>query len=214
MAAIDDLQVGQGYLPHAYGKHAVAGILASHRVNTSGTTKQVDLKVILGRGKWDACELLTYDGIVIDPSNYTFHPGNASTGPSDPTQGTDSRFSSQIFHGNVAYYTASLPAGITNDDQPSKMVGIFRTKKVDQYWDDGTISNSDVYSINPADHFVDIIKMNCEKLGLSLIDHVDWQSYTDAWNFYATNITTPDYTKIPKKVRSGDMGDKSGGRHG
>lgn len=198
-----NLTVGAGFLTDAYGKHVVGGTLVESRVDTdSAGEKRVHVHVLLGRGEWNALNQLTYAGTIIDPSNYTFYPGNMS-----PAQ--DSRFPNSLRHGRVARYTATLPKGISEDFNPSSLKAICECKKVTLYNNDGSVENASFFSLSPANHFVDLIKQNCLALGLALNDHVDWPAYHAARTYYNTTIPQPDYGKVPKNFTTSILG--SGG---
>jgi len=153
----DTLQVGQGYLAHAYGKHVVQGVLVESKVDTNPTTnkKTVYFHTLLGMGEWDALEKVVYAGE--DLSSYTFYPGIASPA-------NDSRFPNSLRHGNIARYTATVPEGIADDADPSLMEVVARCLKVPTYI--AGAHSGTVYSTNPADQFADLVRRHLYRMGL------------------------------------------------
>lgn len=190
---IDDFQVGEGQYALAYGKHVVAGILAGY---DNSVPTAVKIKVLLGLGEWNQILEATYDGITIDPSDYTFHPGTLSTGADDPLQGADSRFPNSIFHNRIAYYTMTLPDGLGADERPDKMRVIAEGLKMPIYNEDGVQVNY-LYSTNPADVFADIVRRNSIRLGLNFTEQMDWPAYMAARERYAQTIAVDDGSKTP-----------------
>jgi hypothetical protein len=203
--AISDFQVGGGQLALPYGKHVAAGILAGH--DDSNPTA-VKIKVLLCMGEIAGIDEISFEGTIIDPANYTFHPGTLSNGEADVLQGLDSRFPAGIFHSRVAYYTATLPDGLGADERPDKMRTILRGLKVNVY-DDAGMQTDFIYSVNPANVFVDLVRRNCERLGLPLIDHVDWPAYDAARKFYDITVPVDDGERTPENVTAVSSGSGS-----
>lgn len=194
--AISDFKVGGGQYALAYGEHVVAGILAGW---DNSNTSAVKIKVLLGLGEWNQLKEVSYDGTIIDPANYTFHPGTASTGASDTVQGPDSRFPNSIYHNRIAYYTMTIPSGMGAEDRPDKMRVIAETLKVNTYNSSG-VWQSYIYSTNPADVFADVVRRNSERLGLDFTSRMDWAAYAAARTRYATTISTDDRKRTPTGV--------------
>lgn len=194
--AITDFQVGEGHYALAYGEHIVSGILAGYD-NTNPTL--VKIKVLLGLGEWNALREVSYDGTIIDPTNYTFHRGTLSTGATDPVQGVDDLFPNSIFHSRIAYYSATLPNGLGAEERPDKMRVIAETLKVPYYNSSGTQLGT-IYSPNPADVFADVVRRNCLRLKLNFTDHMDWPAYAAARAFYGTTIAVDDGKYTPRNV--------------
>lgn len=216
--SINDFQVGGGGIfTLAYGEHVVGGILAQHKVDLIGTSKKVTIKVLLGLGEWDGLRLMTYEGSIIDPVKYTFHPGTLSTGPTDPIQGIDPRFPASICHNRIAYYTAELPTGMADEDRPDKMKVIARCLKVNDYDASGNVIGFS-YSANPARVFVDLVRRSFNKMRLSnsyFISRIDWAAFVAARDWYNVNLPVGSTEKAPKnfKASSGSGGSLSPGTY-
>jgi hypothetical protein len=203
--AISDFFVGNGQYALAYGQHVAAGILAG--VDKSNPSA-VKLKVLLGLGEWDSIVEISYDGTVIDAANYTFHPGTLSTGTADALQGEDSRFPSGIYHSRIAYYSVTLPDGLGAEDRPDKMRVIAKCLKINRYNPNGTV-NTYAYSTNPADVFADLVRRNCLRNGLVFVDHVDWDAYIKARDFYSITKAVDDGIRTPLNFAAGPGGSGS-----
>lgn len=194
--AIDDFKVGNGLYALAYGQHVVSGILAGY---DDSTPTAVKIKVLMGLGEWNAMKELSFDGSIIAPTAYTFHPGTLSTGSADPVQGLDTRFPNSIYHSRVAYYTCTLPDGLGAGERPDKMRVIAETLKSNVYDNTGFVQDY-IYSTNPADVFADVVRRNCERLGLPFQDYMDWTAYAAARERYSNQILVDDGKRTPKNV--------------
>lgn len=194
--AISDFQVGEGHYALAYGKHVVAGILAGY---DDSTPTAVKIKVLLGLGEWNRIVEASYDGVIIDEEDYTFHPGTLSTGAADPLQGADSRFPNSIFHNRIAYYTMTLPDGMGADERPDKMRVIAEGLKMFIYDEEGNVVDYR-YSTNPADVFADVVRRNSDRLGLTFADQMDWPAYFAARERYDQTILVDDGSHTPKSI--------------
>lgn len=150
--AISDLDNKTARLAIAHGRHPVGSQdkLVKHDVTMVGTEQQVTLQQAGGRGPWDACEALYYDGMEIGSSDYTFHAGGESDAP-------DAFFPSDAPHPGASYVNVRLPSGMAADDRPEKLVGIYRTLKTADYDELGRQLDSGgnlvPASANPLDHF-------------------------------------------------------------
>ena len=60
----------------AYGKHLVAGNLTKSNVTGSDGTHVITVQQMLGRGPWDGCEGLWWNGLEIKSDKYRFYPGD------------------------------------------------------------------------------------------------------------------------------------------
>jgi hypothetical protein len=192
--AITDFSVGEGHLALAFGQHIVAGILAGIDKTDLSNIK---IKLLLGVGEWNAIKEASYDGTVLSPSTYTFHPGTLSTGAADPLQGQDSRFPNSIYHNRTAYLTATLPGGLGAEDRPDKTRIIAECLKMWSY-DEAGHQVAYAYSTNPADAFVEVIRRNNIRLGLPLVDSVDWGAYAEARELYRNTILIDDWKRTPR----------------
>jgi len=209
MATLETFQVGEGHYALAYGKHIVKGILAGLNQTDPNNVK---IKILMGLGEWDAIEELTYEGAIISPSNFTFHPGTASTGKTDPLQGEDTRFPSGIYHHRIAYYSATLPDGLGSDGTPDAQRAIARCLKINNYDASGNLVSYG-YSVNPADVFADLVRRNAERLGYDFASAMDWQAYHDARVYYAQTFAVDDGKYTPKEIQitRGSTGSLSAG---
>lgn len=148
----NDLDNKTARLAIAHGRHPVGSQdkLVKHDVALVGSEQQVTLQQAGGRGPWDACEALYYDGMEIGSSDYAFHPGGESDAP-------DAFFPSDAAHPGASYVNVRLPTGMAADDRPEQLVGIFRTLKTADYDHLGRQLDSGgslvSASANPLDHF-------------------------------------------------------------
>jgi hypothetical protein len=194
--AVDDFKVGEGHYALAFGKHVVAGILAGY---DDSVPTAVKIKVLLGLGEWNRIVEASYDGAIIDPANYTFHPGTLSTGKTDPLQGQDARFPNSIYHSRIAYYSMTLPDGMGADERPDKMRVIAEALKVPIY-DETGVQIGYAYSTNPADAFAEVVRRNSLRLGLTFADQMDWPAYAEARERYSVTIGVDDGVRTPRNV--------------
>jgi hypothetical protein len=192
MTVINDLTNRIDRLPWAQGRHVVKGTLTKHIIGTNQVTIQVALgaaslwnpitQKFFCRG-WDSCESLFYQGFTIDPSNYHFHSG----GPADAP---DAYFPDDIAHPLASSYSALLPVGMSIDNQPDQMAGIFKTGKFADYNEDGLqideagdlVVTSDpddalFYSTNPALGIADLKRRT--RRSLVSINWPVWCHYRD-----------------------------------
>lgn len=200
MALINDITDLESRLAVAHGRHAVTGTRTKHRVEFVGTEKQVTVQMALGltgTSRWDACEGLFYDGEDIAPENYRFHPG----GDIDTL---DDLFPDDTLHPGVAYINVRLPVGMADDNQPEKLVGVYRCLRVANYNSSGQqidasgtvvsglTSNAYFYSADPALVAADYII----RLGKRNTARILWPDWTAWRDFNATPIseTLPDNT--------------------
>lgn len=205
--AVDDFKVGDGHYALAYGEHVVGGILAGY---DDSVPTAVKIKVLLGLGEWNAIKEASYDGAIILPANYTFHPGTLSTGKNDPLQGKDTRFPNDIYHSRIAYYSMTLPDGLGADERPDKLRVIAEGLKVPIYDENGAQVDYK-YSTNPADVFADIVRRNSLRLGIPFSEQMDWLAYAEARARYNQTIIVDDGAHTPQdvavaNVASGSLG--------
>jgi hypothetical protein len=164
-----------------------------------GTEKQVTLQQAGGRGPWDACEALYYDGVEIAPTEYAFHAGGE-------TDAADTFFPSDAPHPGAAYVNTRLPAGMAADDRPEKLVGIYRTLKTADYDDHGRQLDSGgslvSASANPLDHF--FYMPNPANVTADYLlrwfgrpaTRVNWQAWRDWRDWCWETITWDDGTSL------------------
>lgn len=188
----DNGVLGQ-FLPEAYGIHLMRGIPAAHEIEVIGNQTTVKLKQLLGKGKWEELLKVIYDGVELASDAWEFFPGEA-----EPA--ADERFPGQLAHAGIARYSVTLPNGIAEDNDPSKLAALVKCKRVYQYDGDGNPSAEPVFSTNPADHFVDAIREDCLQKGIPLNDRVNWSNYLDAWFWFNEDLTYADYSKIPRNL--------------
>lgn len=184
------------FLAQAYGKHVVTGHLCKSDITGASGSHVITLQQLLGRGAWDGCEGLWFKGLEIVPAKYKFYPGTQSTGMSDPVQGQDTVFNTDVPHSSVAWMRAELPAGVgdfdTKNTPPLGLTGIFRTTKCQDYNNVGIAQGSPVYTTNGALQTADLVL----RIGNRPISRIDW----GAWKEWRDIIASPisyDYTVLP-----------------
>lgn len=179
----------------AYGKHLVTGSLAKSLVTGSSPTHVITVQQMLGRGEWDGCEGLWWNGVEVKPDKYEFYPGIQSTGMSDPTQPQDSVFDTDTPHSSVAWVRAELTAGLgafdTKATPPEGLQGIFRTTKCSDYDEDGDEIDY-LYSANPALEVADLIL----RIGGRPSSRIDWPAWC-TWRDFFAEVIDFDYTALP-----------------
>jgi hypothetical protein len=179
----------------AYGKHLVEGHLVKSLSTGASPTHVLKLQQMLGRGPWDACEGLWWNGVEVKSDKYVFHPGTQSTGMGDATQGQSAIFTTDTPHSGIAWIEPELAAGMGNVDNvaspPEGLRGIFRTMKVNDYNSSGTVTGF-AYSANPAREVADLIT----RIGRRPASRIDWSAWYDWRDFLATAISQ-DYTALP-----------------
>lgn len=197
MALVNHLRELDGqslYHAVAYGKHLVTGNLAKSDVTGTSPTHVTTLQQMLGRGPWDACEGLWWNGVEIPAADYEFYPGTQSTGMGDATQGQDSFFNTDTPHSGIAWIRAELAAGSGEEDNlanpPYGLKGIFRTMKVEDYNSSG-VSTGNSYSTNPARQVADLLI----RLGGIPTSRIDW-TYWTTWRDYLLTGFDFNYTTL------------------
>lgn len=188
MAIVNDLTDKLARLAISYGRHAVKGYLTKHQVDIVGTEKQITVQRALGAGPWDSREKLYYGGEEINAANSTFHQGLANDAP-------DAYFPSDIAHPNAAYEATRLPVGMGNEDQPDRMVGIYKTLQVADY-DGAGVQTAFDYSPRPARHVLDL--MLRAKRSITRVNYDAWVAWRD---YCATLINWDDGALTPHFVQ-------------
>lgn len=178
----------------AYGLHAVTGNLVKSKVAGTSPTHTITLQQMLGRGPWDGCEGLWWNGVEIKPDDYVFYPGTLSTGMADPVQGQDAVFDDDTPHSGIAWIRAELGEGFgdadTRNNVPEGLRGIFRTMKCWDYDAGGTELDLE-YSTNPALQAADLMI----RFGRIPPQRIDWEGWTIWRDFLAEEIEF-DYTAL------------------
>jgi hypothetical protein len=211
---INDLSDRLARFPIAYGKHAVKGVLAKHIIDAGGTTKEITIQQALGQasqlffdvdnnpfyvgGGWDALEKLYYGpqgaGVEITADNYFFHNGGSADAP-------DAFFPDDVAHPRASYYSAKLPAGIADDNDPGNMFGIFRTLRIANYNEDGEqIDDADdpipvdanpddylYYSASPMREIADLYRRSRRNLA-----NINWPAWCYLRDWHAALIDWDD----------------------
>lgn len=98
----------------AYGKHLVTGHLTKSIVTGSDPTHVITLQQMLGRGEWDGCEGLWWNGVEVKSDKYKFHPGAQSPSPVLKTYTAD----------NTTNVFTSTAHGYNDGDQVVLMPGV------------------------------------------------------------------------------------------
>jgi hypothetical protein len=219
---INDLSDRSAKQPIAYGRHAVKGVLAKHVVDVSGADKVITIQQELGQasqlffdaggspfyvgGGWDALEKLYYGpqgaGVEITADDYVFHPG----GPADAP---DAFFPDDTPHPRAAYYSARLPKGIADDNDPGNMFGIFRTLKIANYNEDGQQIDQDGdpipggsnpddflwYSASPMREIADLYRRSRRNLV-----NINWPAWCYLRDWHAALINWDDGALTPHQI--------------
>jgi len=199
MAVINHLKGVDGqslFMAVAYGLHMVSGVLTKSIVTGTDPTHVIKLQQMLGRGPWDGCEGLWWNGLEIVPAKYKFYPGIQSPGMGDATQGQDTVFDTDTPHSGFAWLRAELPTGVgdfdTKTNPPVGLAGRFRTMKVQDYDSSGATVGSPAYSTNPALQVADLII----RLGRRPTTRIDWGAWT-AWRDFLAATISFDYSLLP-----------------
>lgn len=179
----------------AYGKHLVTGHLAKSSITGSSPTHIIKLQQMLGRGPWNACKGLWFNGLEIKSDKYKLYPGIQSTGMADVTQGQDAVFNTDVPHSSFAWMRAELASGVgefdTKTSPPVGLVGVYETMKVDNYDNVGTADGVLSYSASPAREVADLII----RLGRRPTSRLDWGAWVDWRDYLGENIAF-DYTAL------------------
>lgn len=175
----------------AYGEHVASGTVVQKASEGSGNSVQTTLVVLLGEGPWDSCKALYWAGDLIDPSNYHFHRGELATSMATATQYGDGTWNQGVdpwiqggqTYSGTAYIVVKLPLGITTEDDFSKLKGVFKCLKVNDYDDEGNVIGFS-YSTNPARVWADLVIV---RRGLE-VSRINWESWHDWKEFCELDI--------------------------
>ncbi len=171
--SVTSVQLAEGgKLALAYGRHIVAGHLILHQTSAPVTILQA-----FGEGPWDSIEKLWYNGQEIPVLDYNFHPGNPSTGPTDPIQGIDPFFPTGLTYSHTAYVAAKVPTAFAADNPPDKLRALCKCLKVNNYDRNGLVIGYG-FSANPARVMADLILVRAQ-LPASRIDWPSWIAFRD-----------------------------------
>ncbi len=175
----------------AFGEHAVHngnGKLIRHEAVAVGSDLQVKFQTALGLGEWDSCVRLTYDGVDIPAQNFEFYPNGAPAGAS-------ALFPTDVAHAGAAHTNVNLPVGMSQDNDPDKMVGRFKTSKTADY-DAAGNSIGFGYSTSPARAAAHAVKLLTGET--SLIEFGSFDQYK-SWCAGTIPITKDGVTvQIPR----------------
>lgn len=178
----------------AYGKHLVTGNLVKSNITGSSGSHIITLQQMLGRGPWDGCEGLWWNGLEVKSDKYILRPGTQSAGMTDPVQGQSTVFNTDTPHSGNAWIEAELASGTgefdTKANPPEGLVGIFRTMQVADYDEDGDEIDF-AYSASPAREVADLIT----RIGGRPNSRIDWGAWCDWRDFLGANISH-DYTAL------------------
>lgn len=179
----------------AYGRHVAAGYCAKSFMTGTGSSHVSTIQQILGRGPWAKIEQVFYAGLRIDPAKWKFYPGTRSSGPSDPVQGVDSVFATDVPHSTTAWLRVELPAGVGPDDPastiPDGVTVIAQTLLVQDYDASGNELGSS-YSANPARICADLILVQAGKSK----SRINWPAWVK-WRDFCDALLRCDYTTLP-----------------
>lgn len=198
-----DIKNLQGTYAYATGRHVVAGHIIQKVTEGTGESARTKVLIILGEGEWDGIEALYYNGQLIAPQDYHFHPGNLVDPDSTDSahagaQGVDSWNEGGLNYSGSAYVIVNLPAGVTSEDDLTKVKAICRCLKVYDFDDHGNVIGYG-YSTNPARVFADLLRRrNVVRIvnGVDVRQRVNWRSWTTWRSFCNEEIpweggTTP-----------------------
>ncbi|MCI0391660.1 MAG: hypothetical protein MOB07_23190 [Acidobacteria bacterium] len=201
-----------GVLAVPYGKHLIGGHLIVHKYAVGPPPSSI-FAVALAEGEFDAAEKVWYAGeeLSVSPdgstAGYHFHPGNISTGISDPTQPVDSFLSSGLAYSGTANVVVKLPDKFAIEDRPDKLRGRFRCKKTYDY-DCSGAQQAFAYWVNPATIAVDRVRRSFEQryfdnLALAYAkfrDRINWPAWCRWWDYNAALITWNDGTTSNRQI--------------
>lgn len=211
---LDDFVTEEGgALAEAFGEHLVAGNLIVHKYQPGPPPSSI-FTVALGVGEWDSAVKVWYAGEELSASpdgstaGYHFHPGNISTGISDPTQGVDSFLPAGLAYSGTANVVIKLPENRAVEDRPDKMRGRFKCKKVWQYDGNGTQLTFG-YSTNAANIAVDRVRRYYEQkfyYDLTLAyekfrRRINWPKWIEWRDYNDTLITWNDGTNPTRQIK-------------
>ena len=209
MTPIDHLKGVRGedlVLEVAFGRHVVAGDLTKSVVTGSDPTHVVTVQQMLGDayGKgWKGPVGVWFRGINRPPATYKFYPGIQSPGNADAVQGIDAVFDQDTPHSNTAWLRLECPNGSevgipdfdTKTNPPVGHSGIYDCQLGDIYDAEGTIVDSDVLIVNPAD----VLAFGTQEIRRYPLTRVDWEALDELRQFSDVSVT-PDYRTLPVGV--------------
>lgn len=120
-----------------------------------------------------------------------------------PDQGIDPIFHQDVPHSNTAWLRLECPNGSevgipafdTKNDPPIGHSGIYGCQLGDIYDGTGTIVDTDILLVNPAD----VLSFGCKEIREYPNTRLDWPSLEALRNF-SDDLITPDYTILPVGV--------------
>lgn len=208
MTIINSLTNRVDRLPLSYGQHIVTGVGTKHTIGSTqvlfqralGWASWWDGSHFRGRG-WKQCRKLYYQGFEIPSDHFTFHSG----GPADAP---DAYFPDDIPHPKASYLGGQLPDGMSVDNEPDEIVGVFDTTMIADYNEDGDQIDEDGDLVVLADP--DDALFYSTKPGLQIIDawrrtrrgmlSVNWPVWTHYRDFCAELIDWDDGALTPHQV--------------
>jgi hypothetical protein len=127
----------------------------------------------------------------------------------DPADAPDAFFPDDVAHPRASYYSAKLPAGIADDNDPGNMFGIFRTLRIANYNEDGeqiddaddpipVDSNPDdflYYSASPMREIADLYRRSRRNLV-----NINWPAWCYLRDWHAALIDWDDGALTPHQV--------------
>jgi hypothetical protein len=193
-----------------YGEHAIAGVVLQWKTVATVTTALV----LLGDREMSGIVAAYYNGELIDPSKYTFHPGRLSIGADDPVQGVDTRLGAtgltdgQTYSG-TAYVTIELPADVSNNAEPDKFVFIVKGLLVPNFDSSGnyyppdpsglTLTSQSTGSLPAGTYYIVVATVDDGDVsvpsseGSITIDGVTKKQITVEWSALSTDLTKRIY---------------------
>lgn len=176
----------------SYGMLSVTSKLVRWETLAVGSDLQVTLQQALGEAPWDSVVKLGYGSDAIQEitsDNYRFFgtPGAASD-----------FFPSDVEHPDAAYIDVRLPIGVSSDNDPDKLIGIYKCLKIADYDETGTQTDFS-FSANPARVAMDLIKrLRPRLITYNLIEWAAWCEWRD-WCAELIDVTVDGVTtQIPR----------------
>lgn len=199
-------------LAAACGLHVVKGhLIRSYSTGTS-PNHTVYFYQALGEGRWNQLVGVWYDGIALSSSNYHWHPGKISTGPSDPDQGTDSWFPLEVPHSSTATIAVQLPVGVasadTKQNPPDKLSIIAETMLFPDFDSGGSQVGGLSYTTNPARCLLGKMLLFAqlstqpstfdEQFAQHWLSRINWAKWV-AWRDFLDGLETVDYSLLDEQ---------------
>lgn len=192
----------------AAGRHVVAGHLIYSYSTGTAPNHRVCVRQALGKGDWDAVELVTYNGLVIPATDYIFHDGTQTT--------PGAYFPQDSAHTGTVMVDAMLPANSADADTeanpPTELVVIARTEKFPDFDGGGNqidaagavaVTIANLLSGTPPDKTKFFYSASPARVALGWMlkygriefDRLNWLKWT-VWRDFCAAAETINYTGL------------------